>query len=57
MNHLGAVTLCGHAPFRGVHARAIAGAKKAKDLGYTNVKHYAPGLAGWKAKEKTEKGS
>lgn len=34
-----------------------AGAKKAKDLGYTNVKHYAPGLAGWKAKEKTEKGS
>ena len=32
--------------------------KKAADaavaLGYTNVKHYAPGIAGWKAKEKTE---
>jgi len=26
-------------------------------LGYTNVKHYAPGIAGWKAKEKTEAGS
>ena len=34
-----------------------AGAKKAKELGYTNVKHYAPGIAGWKAKEATEKGS
>ena len=34
-----------------------AGAKKAKELGYTNVKHYAPGLSGWKAKEPTEKGT
>jgi rhodanese-related sulfurtransferase len=35
-----------------------AGAKAAKELGYTNVKHYKPGIAGWKAKgEKTEKGS
>lgn len=35
-----------------------AGAKKAKELGYTNVKHYAKGIAGWKASgEKTEKGS
>jgi len=25
-------------------------------LGYTNVKHYAPGIAGWKAKEKTAAG-
>jgi rhodanese-related sulfurtransferase len=28
------------------YARA---AKAAKDLGYTNVKHYSKGLAGWKA--------
>lgn len=35
-----------------------AGAKAAQALGYTNVKHYKPGIAGWKAKgEKTEKGS
>lgn len=35
-----------------------AGAKAAQELGYTNVKHYKPGIAGWKAKgEKTEKGS
>ncbi len=35
-----------------------AGAKKAKDMGYTNVKHYSKGIAGWKASgEKTEKGS
>jgi len=34
------------------------GAKAASDLGYTNVKHFKPGIAGWKAKgEKTEKGS
>lgn len=26
-------------------------AKAAIDLGYTNVKHYSPGIAGWKAKE------
>ena len=24
-----------------------AGAKKAKDLGYTNVKHYSKGIQGW----------
>lgn len=35
-----------------------AGAKKAKELGYTNVKHYSKGIAGWKeAGEKTEPGS
>ena len=34
------------------------GAKAAADLGYTNVKHFKPGIAGWKSKgEKTEKGS
>jgi rhodanese-related sulfurtransferase len=32
-----------------------AGAKAAKDLGYTNVKHYSKGIMGWKdAGEKTE---
>ena len=25
-----------------------AAAKAAKELGYTNVKHYAPGISGWK---------
>ncbi|MHA3773399.1 rhodanese-like domain-containing protein [Verrucomicrobiota bacterium sgz303538] len=35
-----------------------AAAKKAKELGYTNVKHYAKGIAGWKKSgEKTEAGS
>ena len=35
-----------------------AAAKKAKEMGYTNVKHYSKGIAGWKkAGEKTEKGS
>jgi rhodanese-related sulfurtransferase len=35
-----------------------AGAKKAKELGYTNVKHYAKGIQGWKkAGEKTEPGT
>jgi rhodanese-related sulfurtransferase len=39
----------------GAYAR---GAKAAKELGYTNVKHYKGGIAGWKAKgEKTDKGS
>jgi rhodanese-related sulfurtransferase len=34
------------------------GAKAAKALGYTNVKHYPKGIAGWKkAGEATEKGS
>lgn len=32
-----------------------AGASKAKALGYTNVKHYSKGIAGWKsAGEKTD---
>lgn len=32
------------------------GAKAAQELGYTNVKHYSKGIAGWKkAGEKTEK--
>ena len=30
----------------GAYAQA---AQAAKDLGYTNVKHFTPGLAGWKA--------
>lgn len=30
----------------GAYAQA---AKAAKDLGYTNVKHFAPGLKGWKS--------
>lgn len=35
-----------------------AGARKAKELGYTNVKHYPKGIQGWKESgEKTEKGS
>lgn len=35
-----------------------AGAAAAKKLGYTNVKHYSKGIAGWKkAGEKTESGS
>jgi len=35
-----------------------AGASKAKELGYTNVKHYSKGIAGWKsAGEKTEPGA
>lgn len=34
------------------------GAKAAKQLGYTNVKHYPKGIQGWKQSgEKTEKGS
>ncbi len=34
------------------------GAKAAEKLGYTNVKHYSKGIAGWKkAGEPTEKGS
>ncbi len=35
-----------------------AAATKAKELGYTNVKHFSAGIAGWKkAGEKTEPGS
>ncbi len=30
-------------------------AKAAQELGYTNVKHYSGGIAGWKAKEPVEK--
>ena len=34
-----------------------AAAKKAKELGYTNVKHLSAGISGWKkAGEKTEAG-
>lgn len=34
-----------------------AAAAKAAELGYTNVKHYSKGIAGWKKSgEKTEKG-
>ena len=34
------------------------GAKAAKELGYTNIKHYPKGIQGWKkAGEKTEAGS
>lgn len=33
-------------------------AKKAKELGYTNVKHYSAGIQGWKSSgEKTESAS
>ena len=33
-------------------------AAKARELGYTNVRHYSPGIAGWKkAGEKTEPGA
>ena len=38
------VAYCG-GPSCGSYAAA---AKAAKELGYTNVKHYAPGIAGWK---------
>lgn len=48
------VAYCGNEQC-GAYARA---AKKAKEMGYTNVKHYSKGIAGWKkAGEKTEKGS
>ncbi len=39
------VAYCGNEKC-GAYAKA---AKAAKELGYTNVKHFAPGLAGWKA--------
>ncbi len=45
------VAYCG-SPKCGAYAKA---AKKAKELGYTNVKHLSAGIAGWKeAGEKTE---
>ncbi len=39
------VAYCGNEKC-GAYARA---AQAAKDLGYTNVKHYSKGIAGWKA--------
>ena len=48
------VAYCGN-EHCGAYARAAA---KAKELGYTNVQHYSPGIAGWKkAGEKTDAGS
>jgi len=38
------VAYCGN-PHCGAYARA---AQAAKDLGYTNIKHFAPGIEGWK---------
>jgi rhodanese-related sulfurtransferase len=47
------VAYCG-GPSCGAYAAA---AKKAKELGYTNVKHLSAGISGWKkAGEKTEAG-
>lgn len=46
------VAYCG-SPACGAYAKA---AQAAKDLGYTNVKHYSGGISGWKeAGEPTEK--
>ncbi len=46
------VAYCG-SPACGAYAMA---AEAAKDLGYTNVKHYSDGISGWKeAGESTEK--
>lgn len=46
------VAYCGN-PKCGAYARA---AEAAKELGYTNVKHYSGGIAGWKeAGEPTQK--
>ena len=41
------------------HCGAFAfAAAKARELGYTNVRHYSPGIVGWKkAGEKTEPGA
>ncbi len=45
------VAYCGN-EYCGAHAMAT---KAAKELGYTNVKHFSPGIAGWKkAGEPTE---
>ena len=47
------IAYCG-SPTCGAYA---AGAKAAKELGYTNVKHMSAGISGWlQAGEKTEKG-
>ena len=46
------VAYCGN-EYCGAYARAAEAAQK---LGYTNVQHFKPGIAGWKAaKEPTEK--
>jgi rhodanese-related sulfurtransferase len=48
------VAYCGNERCTAYKAAAAA----AKKLGYTNVKHYSKGIAGWKkAGEKTEKGT
>jgi len=48
------VAYCGNEQC-GAYARA---AEAAKALGYTNVQHFKPGIAGWKAAgEPTEKGN
>lgn len=43
------VAYCG-SPACGAYAKA---AKAAKELGYTNVKHYSEGISGWKAAGET----
>jgi rhodanese-related sulfurtransferase len=48
------VAYCGNPQCPAYHAAAVA----AKKLGYTNIKHLAAGIQGWKsAGEKTEKGT
>ena len=48
------VAYCGNERCKAYMQAAI----KAKELGYTNVKHYSKGIAGWKsAGEKTEPGA
>ncbi len=47
------VAYCGNERCKAYQRAAI----KAKEMGYTNVKHYSKGIAGWKsAGEKTEPG-
>ena len=48
------VAYCGNEKCKAYMRAAI----KAKELGYTNVKHYSKGIAGWKsAGEKTQPGA
>lgn len=48
------VAYCGNERCKAYRQAAI----KAQELGYTNVKHYSKGIAGWKgAGEKTEPGA
>ena len=48
------VAYCGNERCKAYQQAAV----KAKELGYTNVKHYSKGIAGWKsAGEKTEPGA